>query len=191
MELVFIHGANSSSSSWNYAKLFFDGYPKTFIEFDSSVSFQKNLEQQEEQLANKKSIFFIAHSMGGVYAYYLQALLSNVKGGVTLAAPYGGSSISSILKLFFPGNVLWVDSCVSSPVIRGLQKLTMHPNWHQVVCTTTHTSYTLEPNDGLITKYSQMRLEGVNYIDVVDNHSEVLQNDHVIKIIQDIINNTK
>jgi len=191
MELVFIHGANGTSQSWNYLVPFFADYKMTFVEYDSFGKFKDNLKLQEQQLANKKSIFFIGHSMGGIYAFYLQALLKNVIGGLTIAAPYGGSAISTTLKLFFPLHPLWIDSGVHSTTIKNLINIPMHHNWHQIVCTTHRTSYPFEENDGLITKNSQTKLNGVNYIDMTDNHNEVLLNKKVVNIVRGILNDTK
>jgi len=187
MELVFIHGANATSKGWNYISPFFKDYDKYFVEYDCLTDFHKNLERIAEDLEKHGKIFLVSHSLGGIYGHYLQSVVRNVVGGCSIATPYGGSTLSSILKMFFPSNKLFQETCVTSPIIKGVQRIRPHSNWHQIVCSTARTSYPFEPNDGLITKSSQMKINGVKFHEIDDCHHEVLQNEKTVNIIGGIL----
>lgn len=190
MELVFIHGANGSAQCWNYIESNLPHFKKSFIEYDSEKKFETNLKKMISNMSTKRNTFIIGHSMGGIYAYYLKhELPKSVSGAVTIATPYGGSAISTSLNTLFPMFcTLWSDSGVHSDVIKKMTELPVPNNWHQIVCTTNRTMIPLEPNDGLITKKSQTKIPGINYIEVDDTHYEVLQSKKVVKHIQNILN---
>lgn len=193
MELVFIHGANGSSQVWNYMGSQFTDHNKTFIDYNSFNQFEENLANQVAQLVKKKNIFFITHSMGGIYAYYLRTIFSNqCLGAVTISAPYGGTAISNTMKLVFPfyHHPLWEDTCLQSPLIHRMKSFPVPQNWHQIVCSTKRTFFPLEENDGLITKKSQMALKGINYIHLDDTHYEVVQSTKALEIIKTIVEKT-
>lgn len=193
MELVFIHGANGSAQVWNYLSSQLTDYAKTFIEYNSFNEFDVNLADQVNTLLNKKNLFFIGHSMGGIYAYYLQSIFFRQSlGGITMSAPYGGSGLSNTMKLLFPwyDYPLWVDTAIHSPLIERMKELPTPKNWHQIVSTTDRTFFPLEPNDGLITKSSQMALKGINYIPLNDSHYECVQSPKVAEIINNITQKT-
>ena len=70
MLLVYIHGASATSESFNYIRKQIKG--KTLlINYDSRNGFEKNLEIMKELLSAQKDMFFICHSLGGIYALHL------------------------------------------------------------------------------------------------------------------------
>jgi predicted alpha/beta hydrolase family esterase len=88
MKLVYIHGANATSESFNYIKSKLgDGLD---INYDSRNGFENNLKDMQSTLQAHKDLVFVAHSLGGIYSLHLANSMPNaVKGAVTLSTPYG------------------------------------------------------------------------------------------------------
>ena len=70
MLLIYIHGANATSESFNYIRKHIGGND-FIINYDSRNGFQANLEDMADQIKDFKEIFFICHSLGGIYALHL------------------------------------------------------------------------------------------------------------------------
>ena len=101
MKLVYIHGASATSESFNYIRKQIGGVD-IVINYDSRNGFEKNLTAIAEELNNERQIFFICHSLGGIYALHLaDKLKDQVVGAVTLSTPYGGAEIADVAKYFF------------------------------------------------------------------------------------------
>lgn len=186
MTLVYIHGANASSASFNYIKSKID-CPHILIDYDSKDGFQKNLDSMRERLKDEKSIFFICHSLGGVYALHLTSEMpENVKGAVTLSTPYGGAEVAELVKYFLPYSQLLKDIEPKSWVMRraGTAKI-KHP-WINIVTTRGNNPLMPKPNDGVVTVSSQRsRKDIMDLIEIDCNHYEVVLNDQVISIINE------
>jgi pimeloyl-ACP methyl ester carboxylesterase len=71
MLLVYIHGASATSESFNYIRKHVTGHEDLVINYDSRNGFEKNLADMRYQLSNCHNVFFICHSLGGVYALHL------------------------------------------------------------------------------------------------------------------------
>ena len=70
MTLVYIHGASATGESFNYIREHIGGNDMV-INYDSRNGFENNLKSMEEQLRPMKDVFFIGHSLGGIYAIHL------------------------------------------------------------------------------------------------------------------------
>ena len=62
--------------SFNYIRKQIKG-KELLINYDSRNGFEKNLEIMKELLSAQKDMFFICHSLGGIYALHLAANFSN------------------------------------------------------------------------------------------------------------------
>ena len=84
MNLVYIHGANATSESFNYIKSKLGN--GIDVNYDSRNGFENNLADMQVQLKGHSDLVFIAHSLGGIYSLHLaNALPDAVKGAVTLS----------------------------------------------------------------------------------------------------------
>ena len=64
MNLVYIHGANATSESFNYIRnKLGDGVD---INYDSRNGFENNLKDMQSTLSAYNDIVFVAHSLGGI-----------------------------------------------------------------------------------------------------------------------------
>jgi len=92
MIVVYIHGASATGESFNFIRHNLNYEHELVLEYDSKDGFMNNLEHMKRTLANEERVFFICHSLGGIYAVHLaHALADRVVGAVTLSTPYNGS----------------------------------------------------------------------------------------------------
>ena len=69
MNLVYIHGANATSESFNHIRTRLG--KGLDLNYDSRDGFEHNLAAMQQSLAGVEQCFFIAHSLGGIYALHL------------------------------------------------------------------------------------------------------------------------
>jgi pimeloyl-ACP methyl ester carboxylesterase len=187
MLLVYIHGASATSESFNYIREHVKRHEDLVINYDSRNGFEKNLADMMYQLSNYHSIFFIGHSLGGIYALHLaNAMPEQVLGAVTLSTPYGGAEIADVAKYFMPYSRLLKDIGPSSWAMRQADKIEIHHPWTNIVTVKGNSPWVPSPNDGVVTVASQKHHnEGMELIEIDYNHYEVVLSDRVINIIKE------
>jgi pimeloyl-ACP methyl ester carboxylesterase len=183
MTLVYIHGASATSESFNYIRSKIgDGIA---INYDSRNGFENNLENIKNEISPYKDIFFVAHSLGGIYALHLaNEMPYSVKGAVTLSTPYGGAEVADYAKYFLPFSRLMRDIGPSSWVMRQADKIKIQHPWTNIVTVKGQSAFMHEPNDGVVTIASQRHHDDMELIEVDCNHYEVVLSDNVIKLIK-------
>ncbi len=186
MLLVYIHGASATSESFNYIRKQINGQ-ELLINYDSRNGFEKNLENMKELLSAQKDMFFIAHSLGGIYALHLAAeFADNVVGAVTLSTPYGGAEVADVAKYFLPYSRLLKDIGPASWAMKHARSVQINCPWVNVVTTQGSAPWIPTPNDGVVTIASQRKREDIMELIELDcNHYEVVLNDRVINIIKE------
>jgi pimeloyl-ACP methyl ester carboxylesterase len=189
MLLVYIHGASATSESFNYIREHIKGHEDLVINYDSRNGFQKNLADMLYQLNGYHSIFFICHSLGGVYALHLaNAMTERVLGAVTLSTPYGGAEIADVAKYFMPYSRLLKDIGPSSWAMRQADKIEIHHPWTNIVTVKGNSPWVPSPNDGVVTVASQKQHhEGMELIELDYNHYEVVLSERTVNIINERI----
>ena len=184
MKLVYIHGASATSESFNYIREHIST-DDIVVNYDSRNGFENNLAEITEQLKNTQDIFFIAHSLGGIYALHLaNAIPDQVLGAVTLSTPYGGAEVAEFAKYFLPFSRLMRDIGPSSWVMRQADKIKIQHPWTNVVTVKGQSPFIIEPNDGVVTIASQKHHSDMELIEIDYNHYEVVLNEQVVKIIK-------
>jgi pimeloyl-ACP methyl ester carboxylesterase len=181
--LVYIHGASATSESFNYIR---SKLGKGIdVNYDSRNGFENNLADMLSALQDTKDIFFIAHSLGGIYALHIaNAIPKQVVGAVTLSTPYGGAEVADVAKYFLPFSRLMRDIGPNSWVMKQADRIKIQHPWTNVVTIKGQSPFIAEPNDGVVTIDSQRHHEDMELIDVNYNHYEVLQSESVVKIIK-------
>ena len=187
MKLVYIHGASATSESFNYIKSKIgDGIA---VNYDSRNGFENNLEAIKEQIGKTKNVFFIAHSLGGIYSLHLaNAIPKQVLGAVTLSTPYGGAEVAEFAQYFLPFSRLMRDIGPSSWVMKQASKIKIQHPWTNIVTVKGQSPFMHQPNDGVVTIDSQKHHDDMELIEVDCNHYEVVLSDEVIKIIKERVN---
>ena len=187
MQLVYIHGASATSESFNYIRKQIKG-KDLVINYDSRNGFENNLEDMKQTLSKCTDIFFIAHSLGGIYSLHLaNAMPDQVVGAVTLSTPYGGAEVADYAKYFLPFSRLMREIGPSSWVMKQADKIKIQHPWTNVVTVTGQSPWLLEKNDGVVTISSQRHHADMELVEVDYNHYEVVLSEQVVSIIKERI----
>lgn len=185
MKIVYIHGANATGESFNYIREHLNYKDEIVIEYSSKNSFEENLEQMKEILANFSNLFFICHSLGGIYALHLANHFKNqVVGAVTLSTPYGGSTYADYAKYFLPFSRLLRDIGPSSRSMMLTNNLKVIHPWTNVVTLNGDSMWMVEPNDGVVTIDSMKHRKDMQFFEISSNHYEVMVNPTVVNLIK-------
>jgi len=190
MNIVYIHGASATSDSFNYIR---SKVGKGIdINYDSRKGFENNLGDMLDKLATVNDIFFVAHSLGGIYSLHLaNTIPKRVLGAVTLSAPYGGAEVADVLTFFMPFSRLMRDIGPSSWVMQQADRIKIQHPWTNVVTMKGQSPFIPEDNDGVVTISSMKHHIDMELIEVEFNHYEVVLSDEVIKIIKERIDKVK
>ena len=190
MNIVYIHGASATSDSFKYIR---SKVGKGIdINYDSRKGFENNLGDMLDKLANVDDIFFVAHSLGGIYSLHLaNAIPKQVLGAVTLSAPYGGAEVADVLTFFMPFSRLMRDIGPSSWVMQQADRIKIQHPWTNVITMKGQSPFIPEDNDGVVTISSMKHHIDMELVEVNYNHYEVVLSDEVIKIIKERIDKVK
>lgn len=183
MNLVYIHGASATSESFNYIRSKLGN--GIDINYDSRNGFENNLAEMKLSLMNTRDIFFVAHSLGGIYALHLaNHMPGHVKGAVTLSTPYGGAEVADYAQYFLPFSRLMRDIGPSSWSMREANKIKVQHPWTNIVTMRGQSPWMIAPNDGVVTIASMKDHADMELVEVELNHYEVVLSDEVIDIIK-------
>jgi pimeloyl-ACP methyl ester carboxylesterase len=187
MTLVYIHGASATGESFNHIREHLGGND-IVVNYDSRNGFENNLKTMTEQLALVNKMFFIGHSLGGIYAIHLaNSLPKQTIGAVTLSTPYGGAEVADYAKYFLPFSRLMKDIGPSSWAMKQANRIKIQHPWTNVVTVKGQSPFMVQPNDGVVTIASQKHHDDMELIEIDYNHYEVVLSEKVINIIKDRI----
>ena len=191
MKLVYIHGASATSESFNYIRSKLGGEDMT-VNYDSRNGFENNLAAIKEQIGNTKDVFFVAHSLGGIYSLHLaNAIPKQVLGAVTLSTPYGGADVAEFAKFFLPFSRLMREIGPSSWARRQADRIKIQHPWTNVVTVRGQSPFMAGANDGVVTINSMKYHADMELVEVDYNHYEVVLSDQIVNIIQERTNKFK
>ena len=182
MNLVLIHGANSTSHSWNYLVSQLKKVDKIYTpEYEDSLGFDFNLNYLKMLLSNYENMFLVGHSLGGIYATHLaDKLKGKVIGGLTISTPYGGSQSAQYLKYLTMWNYTINQNFLnditpnSKPMVTA-RNIQLEVPWKAITTTGGGIPILGEPNDSVVTVKSMKAKNGIEYENIEMNHFEVLQ----------------
>lgn len=185
MQLVYLHGHGATRDSFNFIRSEIGGNA-ICLEYDSHNGFADNLAAMVDQLAGESDIFFIAHSLGGLYALHLADKLGErVVGAVTMGTPYCGSESALALNVFWPQQLYRDIHPTANPITQGRDiKLHADCNWTAIVTTKGHSQLMAAANDGVVTRSSMRARPGARFVEVDSTHHEVLLSRCSVEIIK-------
>ena len=190
MKIVYIHGANATSESFNYIRNKLGS--GIDVNYDSRNGFENNLKDMQAALDGQTDLVFVAHSLGGIYSLHLANSMPNaVKGAITLSTPYGGAAVADYAKFFLPFSRLMRDIGPSSWAMKQADKIKIQHPWTNVVTVKGQSPFMHEPNDGVVTIASQRHHADMELIEVDFNHYEVVLSDVVVGLIQERVKKFK
>lgn len=185
--IVYIHGASATAQSFTHIRQFVRDHfeePDIMLEYRSQDGFDNNLAKMKGQLDDAERLFFISHSLGGIYSLHLaNHYKETTVGGVSLSTPYGGSVEADFARYFLPFNQLMKDIGPMSEPMREARHLPSPPNWTQVVTTVGQSPWVSEHNDGVVTIKSMRARSDFELIEMPLNHYEVVISDAVVQLI--------
>jgi len=188
---VYIHGASATAESFTHIRQFVrdtTDHPDIAFEYNSSDGFDHNLNEMMGQLDEAERLFFVSHSLGGIYALHLANHYNDrTVGGVSLSTPYGGSKQADFARYFLPFNQLMKDIGPMSRPMSQSQKFPAPPNWTQVVTTRGSSPWIQEPNDGVVTLESMRYRKDFEIVELALNHYEVVISNKTVELILDRI----
>ncbi|CAB4124745.1 hypothetical protein UFOVP58_27 [uncultured Caudovirales phage] len=193
MKVVYIHGHKSDQSCWEHIKAGVEG-EAIFLNYDSNNGFDANLKEMNIFLRNlghkNEDIFFIGHSLGGIYARVLAKEYENVcVGGVSISTPHGGCELAHGLKMFDPNNPVFNDVHPFSPVIMSARYIDLDIDWLNIVTTDGGNPLWILPNDGVVSVFSQSCLNHkMRFLIVNKNHFNILEWELLPSIINSEVN---
>jgi len=191
MTIVYIHGASATAESFSYIRQFVREYtelPDIALEYDSKNGFANNIKEMYGKLDDAEKLFFVSHSLGGIYALHLANHYKDTTiGGVSLSTPYGGCKQADFAKYFLPFSKLMKDIGTMSGPMLDARKLPKPPNWTNIVSTRGESPWIHEPNDGVVTIESMKYRNDFELIELNVNHYEVVLNNQAVEIILDRI----
>lgn len=182
---VFIHGANQTRRSWNYILSKLEPTSYTLLEYNTNIKFEDNLEELHNNIRHLENIFFVGHSLGGLYSLHLYDRMADVTlGGVTLSTPYGGSKTADYVKYMVPSYSLFREIGPRSIPITLGKLINIKVPWRQVVTTSGSVPWHGKDNDGVVTTESMMSRDDIKYTQISVNHYEILAIDETVEIIK-------
>lgn len=182
MEVVLIHGANASKTSWNWIGSQIEKHKR--LTWGMMVHPENNLVAMEKELPKKCIV--VGHSMGGLYAWHLaERNPDRVVAGISVATPFGGSIQAGVWKMF-NYNIPWLQMLSRTEPWTAETRLVEAPvPWTNVVCSHGFDLWAVGENDGVVTVESQRELHGPAVEIVLDyGHNEVLQSQELLDIIK-------
>ena len=192
MNVIYIHGNGATAESFNFMRMQLTGHNEILLEYDSTKGFYNNYQEMRKRLDGVEDIFFIAHSLGGVYALHLANDLSDtVLGAVTISTPYGGSKAAQFAKYVMPFHQVLRDIQPHSPPIAKGHEFKISQPWTNIVTTGGHSSLMMEANDGVVTQDSMCHRQDITLIDVESNHHEILLSHETVAIIRKVMKGAK
>jgi len=185
MRLVYIHGATASERSFAFIDKSLKTKNAIYLNYDKETTAKENIKAMEDILDHEDGPFFIvAHSLGGVYAVYLQNIFKAITGVVSLATPFNGSEIATWGAMLNPTYQLFKDITTHSDFIRNSRKIKIECPWLQIVTTVGDVPWITGSNDGIVTNTSMTCRNDVDYEEVDRNHYEIVLSQRVVDIIK-------
>jgi pimeloyl-ACP methyl ester carboxylesterase len=191
MTIVYIHGGGATCESFTHIREYVRDHtelPDVCLEYQSTHGFEQNLDHMKGQLDHAEQLFFVSHSLGGIYALYLADHYgTTTRGGVSLSTPYGGCREADFARYFLPFNRLMQDiGAIAGPLYES-RHVPAPPNWTQVVTTVGQSPWIQDANDGVVTLKSMRFRQDFELIDLPLNHYEVVISNQSVQIILDKI----
>ena len=186
MRTVYIHGATASERSFAFIAKSLRTKDPIYLNYEKDGTAQDNLAEMIEILDNIDGPFVIvAHSLGGVYATYLQAEFGTaIQGVVSLATPFNGSELATWGSIFNPHYQLFKDIRPTSDFIKDSRKIEIKCPWLQVITTVGDVPWIQGTNDGIVTHSSMMCRDDVEYTEIDRNHYEIVLSKRVVDILK-------
>lgn len=186
MKILAIHGAFSTPTIFNYAKIKIRGYDWQMFDYSNDIN---NFEQICEQAIDSidEPVHVIGHSMGGMIALYL-AGHHQVQSITTIASPLDGLDVS-MAQQYMSRSSFIRELKKNGRFIMDLHQQSYPMPVQHIITTRGFNPYMFDENDGVVSLTSQRGWSAGAVHEISANHAEIMQHDDCIKQIKTFINN--
>jgi pimeloyl-ACP methyl ester carboxylesterase len=181
----YVHGANSTPQSFNFIRSELPRHESLDLSYGPTESVMKVVDRivalaQDE--TSIRPIYLVGHSLGGVIAMAVAQRCNRVQRLATIASPFGGSKVASLMRWLTPCP-LFDDIHPASPLMCAVRRAPPIQRCLSIVTTSGGTPLIPEANDGVVSVDSQVALRGPHYINVPVNHFEALLSTEVVDLL--------
>ena len=189
MKIVYIHGATASHNSFAFIQEVLQAKDILYVDYPRTKTAQENLEDMTKQIGSTTGpLFIICHSMGGLYALHLlERFPKRIREVVSLATPFTGSELAILGKIMNTDYQLFNDIMPHSEFVKSTKYIEVKCPWTQIVTTIGDVPWMETPNDGIVTRKSMTARTDVNYVEIDDNHYEIVQSGRVVKLLKELV----
>ena len=184
MKILGIHGAWSSSTSFNYLKSKTKSKIWTCIDYDHRVNAWEDILNMSIGIMREPYIA-IGHSLGGLVALH-QTHDVLCKGIITIASPLAGLDMN-IVQQYLSRSTLMGKISSNSRVIDEIQNFTYHTPVLHLIATKGYNPFIYEPSDGVLPIKVQTAWTCGEIVEIPNNHHEILQSDATVSAVQNFI----
>lgn len=185
--VILLHGAHQSSISFGYLQHLLKDFRFIRIDWDTKSKFDDNLSEMIESINTQNQVYFIGHSMGGIYAAHLAQHFDCI-GGAAVAVPWAGSHNAEWLKYFMPFYSLYHDASQTSPIIDYARKCRLPGHWTNYVSTVGDNPAVFSRNDGVLSLDTMVGRGDIETTYLRAGHYEIISWVKLIESIEKDIN---
>jgi pimeloyl-ACP methyl ester carboxylesterase len=186
MKILAIHGAWSSSASFNYLKLKMKNKVWQYIDYDHTVDDWDNILKKTVDVSVEPYVA-IGHSLGGMIALHMSRDI-NCKGIVTMASPLGGLDLN-LIQLYLSRSTLISSIVKNSKQVEEIQNLSFdHLPVLHLIANKGYNPFIYEANDGVLPLKVQTAWSCGTMVEISANHYEILQSEATAEAITQFIN---
>jgi predicted alpha/beta hydrolase family esterase len=185
MKILAIHGAWSSSTSFNYLKYKTKSKIWYCVDFDHRVDDWNSILQKTIESVREPYIA-LGHSLGGMIALHMSQD-PNCRGIMTLASPLAGLDLN-LIQLYLNRSSLISAIAKNSKQINEIQSLNYsHIPVHHLIANKGYNPFICEDNDGVLPIKVQTGWSCGEVSEIPANHYEILQSDATVSALTNFI----
>jgi len=186
--IAYIHGLNSSSTSFSYIISQLPKHQAHCIDYRSHQNLQASIAEVVSKLPRGHSLTLVAHSLGGVIATLVAADMPQlVERLVLISTPFKGSRAAETLRWLPGSSRVFNDIVPRAPHIMRCRELKLDIPTLTIVSTGGHLHTSPAPNDGVVTISSQQGLGFGERVEINATHFEVLLSNATVRTIQNFV----
>ena len=179
MQIIAIHGAWSSSISFNHLRSQIKG-SWAAVDYDHASEGMWDIIQRSNEMISRPSIV-IGHSLGGIAALHTH---DNpwVKGIITLASPLAGLDLN-LLQIYLSRSKLIAQIASDTHLIRDMKRRQYDKPVLHLVAMRGFNPFIYEDSDGVLPRKVQIGWGCGDFQEISANHYEILQSPESIASI--------
>lgn len=192
MKIVYVHGASSTPTSFNYIAQNLPEHERLDFSYDTLKELEKTVYKLYDYLPEDEHCV-VTHSMGGIVGVattYLNQSKGNKKKilkMLNISTPFSGSKMANYLKWMYPKYGLFDNVSTNNPVILTIQERGAIIPTLNIITKGGESPIMQEENDGVVSVSSQLALRNCSKIMIDLNHFEVLMDSKTIKAIKEYL----